>query len=237
MICCMIHLMGILSGAIGMVLTWIVCIMPYWRLSVLAENNGLVIPGGRIDGEFLSRWDGLWITCLKQPWVDMVCDNYGSQVSLTADLKAARMFMCFAIGLSILACIFSIIGFIMVQCCQCCDKGGERHCFTLTAGLLYILSAILVLIPVIWTTVYIARRAQDATYTQGALRIQIGYSLMLAWPNIAFLLGGGLLLTFLCCLCTLSTCCIKDPCEERAVCKQDEPKEERVSCSPRMEYL
>ncbi|CAN2390093.1 hypothetical protein PRIEUP_LOCUS129 [Pristimantis euphronides] len=238
MICCLIHIVGLLAGTIGMILTWIVTIMPYWRLVVLAENNDLVIPGGRIDGEWISRWDGLWITCLKQYRITMECDSYGSQVSLTADLKAARMFMSFAIAMAVLAFIFSIIGFILTQCCRCCDdKGSERHCFTLAAGLLYFLSTILVLIPVIWTTVNIAQRAYDAAFTRGAVRIEIGQALYLAWPNIVFLLAGGIILSFLCCFCSLSSCCNRDPCVERAVCKQNPAKEERASCSPRMEYL
>ncbi|KAG8540142.1 hypothetical protein GDO81_014566 [Engystomops pustulosus] len=238
MICCLIHILGILFGAIGMILTWIVTLMPYWRLVVLAENNGLVIEGGRIDGEWISRWDGLWLTCLKQFRINMECNNYGSMVSLTADLKAARIFMSFAVAMSLLAFIFSIIGIILIQCCGGCNDGGrERHCFTLTAGLLYLLSTILVLIPVIWTTINIAQRSYDASFTRGAVRIEIGQALLLAWPNIAFLLLGGLVLTFLCCWCSLSSCCSRDPCIKQAGCKPIPVKEERESCSPRMEYL
>ncbi|KAG9482733.1 hypothetical protein GDO78_011398 [Eleutherodactylus coqui] len=221
-----------------MILTWIVTFMPYWRLVVLAENNNLIIDGGRIDGEWISRWDGLWLTCLKQYRISMECDNYGSMVSLTTDLKAARMFMCIAITLAVIAFIFSIVGCLVAHCCRCCnDKGGEFQCFTLTAGILYLFSTALVLVPVIWTTVRIARRSYDAQFTRGAVRIEIGQSLYLAWPTIAFLLVGGLILTFLCCLCSISTCCNKDPCIQKPVCKKYQAEEERVSCSPRMEYL
>ncbi|XP_069802903.1 claudin-8-like [Dendropsophus ebraccatus] len=238
MICCLLHIVGILSGLIGMVLTWVVTFMPMWRLVVLAENNGLVIPGGRIDGEWISRWDGLWLTCLKQPRIEMHCDNYHSQVSLTTDLRAARILMSIATGLAVLAFIFSIIGFVLTQCCRCCNsKQDEHNCFTLAAGLLYFASTVFVLIPVIWTTVYIARRAYDAAFTRGALRIEIGDALWVAWPLVAFLLGGAFILTFLCCFCSMSTCCTNDPCIERAACQQREAKEERASCSPRMSYL
>ncbi|XP_056399814.1 claudin-8-like [Hyla sarda] len=238
MMCCVIHILGLLTGFIGMVLTWVVTFMPQWRLVVLAENNGLVIPGGRIDGEWISRWDGLWLTCLRLPRLELYCDNYGSQVSLTSDLRAARILMSFATGIAVLAFIFSVVGFVLTHCCRWGDKkGSDRNCFTLAAGLMYILSTILVLIPVIWTTVYIARRAYDAAFSSGAVRIEIGDALMVAWPNIVFLFGGGIILIFLCCLCTLSTCCTNDPCEERASCQQPEAKPERTNCSPRMEYL
>ncbi|KAM4014717.1 claudin-8-like [Anomaloglossus baeobatrachus] len=236
MICCLLHIIGLLCGTIGMILTWIVTIMPYWRLVVLAENNDLVIDGGRIDGEWISRWDGLWLTCLKQFRISMECNNYGSMVSLTADLKAARIFMSFAVAMSVLAFIFSLVGFILTQCCRYDDKDDrERNCFTLTAGLLYFLSFVLVLIPVVWTTVNISRRAYDAAFTRGAVRIEIGQALLLAWPNLIFLLGGGILLTCLCCFCRVSTCCTREPCGPPA--KQYPAKEERSSCSPRMEYL
>ncbi|KAM3923099.1 claudin-17-like [Leptodactylus fuscus] len=238
MICCLIHIIGLIFGTIGMILTWIVTLMPYWRLVVLAENNGLVIDGGRIDGEWISRWDGLWVTCLKQLRIDLECNSYGDMVSLTSDLKAGRMFMSFAIALSVIAFIFSIIGFIFTQCCRCCNgKASERNCLTLTAGLLYLLSTILVLIPVVWTTANIARRAYDASFTWGAVRIEIGYALMLAYPDIVFLFLGGIILTFLCCCCSLSTCCKTDTCVKQPECKQSEAKQERASCSPRMEYL
>ncbi|KAM3921570.1 claudin-8-like [Leptodactylus fuscus] len=238
MICCLIHIIGLIFGTIGMILTWIVTLMPYWRLVVLAENNGLVIDGGRIDGEWISRWDGLWLTCLKQNRIVIECNSYVSMVSLTSDLKAGRIFMSFATALSVIAFIFSIVGFIFTQCCQYCNgKASERHCCTITAGLLYFLSAILVLIPVIWTTVNIAHQAYDASLTRGAVRIEIGQALMLAWPNIIFLLLGGIILTFLCCCCSLSTCCTSDSYVKHFVCKQSEAGEERASCSPRMEYL
>ncbi|XP_040271472.1 claudin-8-like [Bufo bufo] len=237
MIFCLVHIIGLIFGTIGMILTWIVTIMPYWRLVVLAENNGLVIEGGRIDGEWISRWDGLWLTCLKQLRLNMECNDYGSMVSLTADLKAARILMSFAVALSVIAFIFSLIGFIVSQCCRCCDdRDSENHCLTLTAGLMYFLSAILVIIPVVWTTVNISRRAYDAAFTKGAVRIEIGQALLLAWPNIAFLLIGGTILTFLCCFCSISTCCTREPCKQ-AVYKEHPVKEERSNCSPRMEYL
>ncbi|XP_056399350.1 claudin-8-like [Hyla sarda] len=238
MICCLIHILGLLAGLIGMVLTWVVTFMPQWRLVILAEYNGLVVPGGRVDGEWISRWDGLWYTCIRLPRLDLFCENWGSQVSLTTDLRAARILMSFATGVAVLAFIFSIVGFVLTECCQCCcKKVSDIKKFTLAAGLLYILSTILVLIPVIWTTVYIAHRAYEASFTRQAVRIEIGDALMVAWPNIAFLLGGGIILTFLCCFCVLSTCCTNDPCEEPASCQQEDAKQERVSYSPRMEYL
>ncbi|KAM5126412.1 claudin-8-like [Mantella aurantiaca] len=215
MICLLVHILGILSGAIGMILTWIVTFLPQWRLAVLAENNGFVVEGGRIDGEWLSRWDGLWVTCLSQRRFSLECNDYGSRVSLTSDLKAGRVFMGFSVAITVLALVLSLVGIVTSGCCsRCCgDRRRDRRCLTLTAGVLFLLSVALILVPVVWVIVNVSRGAYDATLTRGAVRLEIGEALMLAWPTVIFLLIAGVIL---CCSC----CCRHDEEEEAPPCKE-----------------
>ncbi|XP_063799965.1 claudin-8-like [Pseudophryne corroboree] len=235
MVCFLIQILGIISGGIGMILTWIVTLMPQWRLVVLAENNGLVTEGGRIDGEWISRWDGLWVTCVNQMRNSLECNNYISMVSLTTDLKAGRVFMSFGIALTVLAFIFSVIGILLSRCCD--EDRRERHCLTLTSGILYLLSAALILIPVIWATTNIVRQAYDASLTRGVVRVQMGEALMLAWPTVVFVLIGGIILCWNCSCKGMGSCCgYKPPHNQEMVYKPCQP-DERSSCSPRIQYI
>ncbi|KAG9465292.1 hypothetical protein GDO78_018553 [Eleutherodactylus coqui] len=202
----LVQIIGIICGGVGMVLTWIITIMPQWRLSVLAEHNGI---NGRIDGYWISRWDGLWNTCVNQNRLSMQCTSYESQVSLTMDLKSGRILMSFALTMTFLAFIFSVVSVLMHRCHEDRHKDGRvtRHCMRLTAGILYILSTILILIPVTWTTTNILRKAYDAAVCRGAVRIEMGEALFLAWPAIALILVAGIIL---CCRCTCTPPCLSN---------------------------
>ncbi|KAM9299552.1 claudin-8-like [Gastrophryne carolinensis] len=239
MICLLVQILGIIAGAIGMILTWVVTFLPQWRLFVLTENNSLVVDGGRVDGEWISRWDGLWVTCVTQMRAYSQgasdCRGYESMVSLTNDLKAGRVFMGFAIAVTLLAFIFSLVAVLLSRCC--CVDYRDQCCLSLTAGIFYILSAVLVLVPVVWTTRNIVQGTYDASLTGGAVRIQVGESLILAYPTVAFLLLGGLILCFVCCCYRRENGCqYKLPLDQQKACR-DQCSDERSSCTPRMQYI
>ncbi|XP_073440843.1 claudin-8-like [Dendrobates tinctorius] len=233
----LIQIIGIICGFVGMILTWVITIMPQWRVSILAENNGI---NGRIDGVWISRWDGLWSTCVNQARVSMQCGNYGSQVSLTMDLKAGRILMSFALAMTFIAFICSLVSVLLSKCCE--DGKVTRHCMRLTSGILYILSSILIVIPVIWTTSNILRKAYDSSVCSGALRIEMGEALFLAWPTIVFILIGGIILCCHCkcrylCVCQEDKCDYKPPPMDREmVCLTSVP-EVRPIFSRRSEYI
>lgn len=176
--------------------------MPQWRISILAEHNGLQ---GRIDGYWISRWDGLWTTCVNQARLSMNCNNYETQVSLTMDLKSGRILMSFALGMTFIACICSVLSLVLNRCNK--DDRVTRNCLQLSAGILYILSTILIAIPVIWTSSNILTKSYDAAVCRGAVRIEMGEALFVAWPTIALLLIGGILL---CCHCSSGPSCISN---------------------------
>ncbi|KAG8590910.1 hypothetical protein GDO81_006964 [Engystomops pustulosus] len=232
----LVQIIGIICGGVGMVLTWIITIMPQWRVSILAENNGI---NGRIDGYWISRWDGLWSTCVNQARLSMQCNSYESQVSLTMDLKAGRILLSFAITMTFLAFIFSVVSFLWSRCQE--NSKVTRHCMRLTAGILYILSTVLISIPVIWTSSNIITKAYDSNVCRGALRIEMGEALFLAWPTIVFILIAGIIL---CCRCTCRQACVcqedkcdyKPPQDREMVCMTSLP-EERPNCNRRSEYI
>ncbi|XP_056416179.1 claudin-8-like [Hyla sarda] len=232
----LVQIIGIIFGGVGMILTWVITIMPQWRVSILAENNGI---NGRIDGYWISRWDGLWTTCVNQARLPMQCNSYESQVSLTMDLKSGRILMSFAILMTFFAFVFSILGFLMHKCH---DEGRmTRQCMRLTAGLLYIFSTILIAIPIIWTSSNILTKAYDASVCRGAMRIEMGEALFLAWPAMAFILIAGIIL---CCQCSGKQPCMSEedkgdyrqPHHQEMVIMRSVP-DDRPICNPRSQYI
>ncbi|CAH2219304.1 claudin-8-like [Pelobates cultripes] len=190
----LVQIIGVICGGIGMILTWMITFMPQWRVSILAENNGFI--NNRVDGYWISRWDGLWTSCVNQARVSVQCNTYDSLVSVTSDLKSGRVLVGFALTMTIIAFIFSVVGMLFTQCNE--ERRHGKNCMLLTAGILYILSALLILIPVSWTTSNIVRQAYDASVCRGALRIEMGEALFLAWPTLVFLTIGGIMLCWLC---------------------------------------
>ncbi|XP_018412957.1 PREDICTED: claudin-8-like [Nanorana parkeri] len=229
----LVQILGIICGGIGMILTWIITIMPQWRISVLAENHALA--NGRIDGQWISRWDGLWTTCVSHARVSLLCNSYESMVSLTTDLKAGRVLMGFALVMTFIACTFSLIGILLTRCSK---EGWEtRHCMRLTAGVLYIISAALIIIPVAWTTSNIIQKSYDAAVCRGAVRIEMGEALFLAWPAIVFILIGGIIMCWRYdCRCNKDSCGYVPPRECEMECRPSHP-EERRNCNSRSEYI
>ncbi|XP_075053938.1 claudin-8-like [Mixophyes fleayi] len=193
-----VQLIAIILGAIGTILTIVVTSMSQWRISYMVEGNAANCDK-RIDGQWLSRWDGLWLTCVTKSQNTMQCNSYDSLVSITTDLKAGRVMMSFAVVLAIIALIIAIVSLLCVRCCKWAQ--GGRCCLLLTAGIGFILAAILVLIPIAWTTSNIVREINNPM-CKTMQRLEIGEAIFLGWPTMFFLLIAGAIF------------CCYHPCEE-----------------------
>ncbi|KAM4795622.1 claudin-8-like [Rhinophrynus dorsalis] len=231
----LVQIIGIICGGIGMILTWIITLMPQWRVSILAENNGLI--NGRVDGQWMSRLDGLWTSCISHGRLSQHCNSYESVVSITTDLKSGRVLMSFAITMTVIAFICSLVGMLYTRCYYQEDRIGRR-CLHLTAGILYILSVGLILIPVSWTTSNIVRKAYDASICRGAMRIEMGEALFLAWPTLVFLLIAGIILCWICpCTCRNERCEYVPPRDHEMVCRGRQEGRESSTCYNKSEYI
>ncbi|XP_030060908.1 claudin-8 [Microcaecilia unicolor] len=184
-----IQIIGIILGFIGLILTGIVTGMPQWRISIMVESNCQTAQK-RIDGQWMTRWDGLWSTCISQSNMQMQCNSYDSLVTVTADLKAGRVLMVFALILSILAFLTAIMGMLFSHYFRKNERG--KYYLITTAGTAFVLAALLVLIPVSWTTHSIFREYDAMCKT--SQRLEMGEAIFLAWPTILFLLIAGLVL-------------------------------------------
>ncbi|XP_053561154.1 claudin-8-like [Bombina bombina] len=222
-----VQIIGIICGGIGMVLTWIISFIPQWRVTILAENNGLL--NSRIDGQWISRWDGLWVTCINQAGISLICNNYESPGSVTTDFKAGRVLIGFAIAMSVIAFLSSLVGVLFDRCHE--ESRPGKHCLLLTAGILYILTVVLILIPVSWIMSNILQGVYGESLCRGAMRIEIGEAIFIAWPTMLFLLIGGIILSWHCsCRHKKETCEYIPPRDQEMVCRDNYG-------SPRVEYI
>ncbi|XP_075449417.1 claudin-8-like [Ascaphus truei] len=231
MACFMAQVVGIICGLIGMILTCVITSMPQWRVSILAENNGV---NNRIDGQWMSRWDGLWSTCINQARLELQCTSYDSLGSIKSDLKAGRVLMSFAVVLSIIAFISSFVGMLFTRCHGA--NGQGKHCLLLTSGILFNLCAVLVLIPVSWITSNIVKEVYGST-SGGALRIEAGEALFLAWPTIVFLLVGGIIFCWHCPCNERKENCDYVPPQDQEMMYRVRQKEETPSSYHKVQYI
>lgn len=185
-----VQLIGLILGLIGTILTIIVTAMTQWRVSYMVEGNA-VNCDKRIDGQWLSRWDGLWLTCITKNQNSMECKQYESLVIISTDLKAGRVLMSFAVVLSIIALIIAIIALVCVRWCRRARDG--RYCLLLTSGVGFILAGILVMIPIVWTTSNIIQEINNPR-CKTMQRLEIGEAIFLGWPTMFFLLIAGAIL-------------------------------------------
>lgn len=194
----MVQLIGLILGFIGTILTIVVTALTQWRVSYMVEGNA-VNCDKRIDGQWLSRWDGLWLTCISKNQNTMHCEHYESLVIITDDFKAARVLMVFAIVVSIIALVIAIIALLFARCCR--RAGDSRYCLLLTSGVAFLLAFILVAISIVWTTANIVREILNPV-CKTMQRLEIGEAIFLGWPTMFFLLVAGIIL------------CLFRPCEE-----------------------
>ncbi|OCT93848.1 claudin-8 [Xenopus laevis] len=226
-----VQIIGFLCGCIGMILAWVITFMPQWRVSVILENDGS--QNFRLDGQWISRFDGLWSTCVNQVQNAQQCKSYDSVISVSTDIKAGRVLMSFAVILSFLACLFSFIGLVLTRFQ---NKYG-KHCLILTSGILYIISIVLMVIPVIWVTANIVCQACEP-YCKGGFRIELGEALFLAWPAIGFLLVGGIMLCWACpSRHQQETCIYSTPQDHGVACRVRPTDRELSDCYNKIEYI
>ncbi|NXI73860.1 CLD8 protein, partial [Anseranas semipalmata] len=186
-----LQIAGLLVGGIGMIGTFAVTGMPQWRVSAFTENNIIV---------FETIWEGLWMHCIRQANIRMQCKVYDSVLALSPDLQASRGLMCAGSVLSFLAFLVAVVG---MKCTRCRQSGWlAKGYILLTAGLLFILSGAVVLIPVCWVANTIIRDFYNPVLNVAQKR-ELGEALYLGWMVAFCLLAAG---AIFCCFCR---CCEK----------------------------
>uniref|UniRef100_A0A452HJE2 Claudin n=1 Tax=Gopherus agassizii TaxID=38772 RepID=A0A452HJE2_9SAUR len=176
-----LQIVGLVVGGIGLAGTFAVTGMPQWRVTAFIENNIIV---------FETIWEGLWMHCISQANIRMQCKCkfYDTVLALPPILEVSRGLMCFAVMLSVIAFLTAIIG---MKCTVCVgDNKQVRSNILLAAGIIFILTGILILIPVSWTASNIIGDFYNPAVHAG-LKRDLGAALYLGWVSSAFLMIGG----------------------------------------------
>ncbi|KAJ1126093.1 hypothetical protein NDU88_004504 [Pleurodeles waltl] len=170
---------------VGWLCAVIACALPMWKVTAFIGNSIVVAQ---------IIWEGLWMNCIVQSTGQMQCKIYDSMLALPQDLQAARALTVISILMAVLGLFVSIIG---AKCTNCVDDAGAKARIMVVAGVLFILSGLLCLIPVCWSANFIIRDFYNPLVAE-PLKRELGSSLYIGWGGSAMLLLGGALL---CCSC------------------------------------
>ncbi|KAM5182164.1 claudin-8-like [Mantella aurantiaca] len=220
MVKCIVQSIGMILGGTAMILTFAVCLMPHWRVSILAESNGY---GKRLDGHWISRWDGLWATCVRQSNNPMSCQPYSASNSLTPDLKISKVLMCFAVLAAVAGFFSGLTGMLLNKCLN--KKTGNHRCLLLLSGISYIFAGILILMPVTLVAINVMR-AVCFSSCKSIQEQEIGEAVMLGWPTaLLFFIGGSIFCWYHPCQCRNGRCVHpSDECEPQPhLCPEEKP--------------
>lgn len=171
-----------------MVGTLATTVMPQWKVSAHIGSNIIV---------FENIWEGLWMNCVSDMGIRLQCKFYGSILALPPTLEAFRALMCIAVIMSIISFLMAIVG--MNYSHRTKEDPQSISIFMLAAGVAFLLTGILVLIPVSWTGGIIIRDFYDPKVPM-TLKRELGAALYVGWVSTALLIAAGAMYcSFWCC--------------------------------------
>ncbi|KAK2827210.1 hypothetical protein Q7C36_018136 [Tachysurus vachellii] len=177
------QMLGAALGVIGWIGVIIVCALPMWRVTAFIGNN---IVTSQI------QWEGIWMNCVVQSTGQMQCKVYDSMLALSSDLQAARALTVISIVVGIMGILLAMAG---GKCTNCIEDEQSKAKVAVAAGVIFIISGVLCLIPVCWTAQTVIRDFYNPLVNQAQKR-ELGASLFIGWGAAALLIiGGGLLCT------------------------------------------
>ncbi|XP_075439015.1 claudin-6-like [Ascaphus truei] len=180
-----LQILGMALALIGWVGAIITCAIPMWRVTAFIGNNIVVAQ---------IIWEGLWMNCIVQSTGQMQCKVYDSMLALPQDLQAARALSVICVLVALLALLIGIVG---AKCTNCVEEETTKARISLVSGVVFLVSGVLLLIPVCWSANSIIRDFYNPMVVEAQKR-ELGASLYIGWAAAALmLLGGGLL----CCSC------------------------------------
>ncbi|XP_037670409.1 claudin-3 [Choloepus didactylus] len=180
-----LEIMGTSLAVLGWLGTIVCCALPMWRVTAFIGSN--IITSQTI-------WEGLWMNCVVQSTGQMQCKVYDSLLALPQDLQAARALIVVAILLAAFGLLVALVG---AQCTNCVQDDTAKAKITIVAGVVFLLAAVLTLVPVSWSANTIIQDFYNPLVPEAQKR-EMGSGLYVGWAAAALqLLGGGLL----CCSC------------------------------------
>ncbi|XP_017834151.1 claudin-6 [Callithrix jacchus] len=181
------QILGVLLTMLGWVNGLVSCALPMWKVTAFIGSSIVVAQ---------VVWEGLWMSCVVQSTGQMQCKVYDSLLALPQDLQAARALCVVALLVVLLGLLVYLAG---AKCTTCVEDKDAKARLVLISGIVFVISGVLMLVPVCWTAHAIIRDFYNPLVAEAQKR-ELGASLYLGWAASALLLlGGGLL----CCTCPL----------------------------------
>ncbi|XP_021042627.1 claudin-4 [Mus pahari] len=180
-----LQVLGISLAVLGWLGVILSCALPMWRVTAFIGSNIVTAQ---------TSWEGLWMNCVVQSTGQMQCKMYDSMLALPQDLQAARALMVISIIVGALGMLLSVVG---GKCTNCMEDETVKAKIMITAGAVFIVASMLIMVPVSWTAHNVIRDFYNPLVASGQKR-EMGASLYVGWAASGLLLlGGGLL----CCSC------------------------------------
>ncbi|XP_029963597.1 claudin-4-like [Salarias fasciatus] len=180
-----IQIIGMVMSVVGWFMVIVVCALPTWKVTAFIGAN--IVTAQTI-------WQGMWMNCVVQSTGQMQCKVYDSMLALPQDLQAARAMIIISIITGVFGVFLSIAG---GKCTNCIEDERSKSKASIAAGVLFIVSGLLCLIPVSWSAHSIITNFYSPLVIS-AQRYELGASLYIGWAASALLLMGGGLLCWNC---------------------------------------
>ncbi|CAL8266282.1 unnamed protein product [Merluccius merluccius] len=176
-----LQIMGVLLAFVGWLGTIVTCAMPMWRVTAFVGAN--IVTAQTI-------WEGLWMNCVVQSTGQMQCKVYDSMLALPQDLQAARAMVIVSVIAGVFGVLMSVMG---GKCTNCMEDETAKAKACIVSGVIFIIAAFLILIPVSWSAHAVIRDFYNPLVI-AAQRRELGASMYLGWGSAGLLLlGGGML--------------------------------------------
>lgn len=173
--------LGLAQGLLGSLLVMIACGLPTWKVTAFIDTNIVVAQ---------TMWDGLWMSCVVQSTGQMQCKGHDSVLALPEDLQTARALTIVSAVLAVVALTVTLTG---AQCTNCLRDEVLKARAVSAGGVIYIISGLLVLVPVCWIANSIIVDFHNPHVASSKKR-EIGAAIYIGWAASALLLLGGALL-------------------------------------------
>lgn len=207
-----IQIFGMMTALLGWVGVIVTCALPQWKVSAFIGAN--IVTAQTI-------WEGMWMNCVVQSTGQMQCKMYDSLLALSSDLQAGRAMTIISILVGVFGIVLAVAG---GKCTNCIEDERSKAKACIAAGVLFIISGLLCLIPVSWSANSIIQTFYNPLAI-AAQRREMGAALYIGWASSGLLLLGGGLLCWNC-----------PPKEEYQYAAKYAPGPSRTSSSPR-EYV
>uniref|UniRef100_A0A3Q2QB21 Claudin 4 n=1 Tax=Fundulus heteroclitus TaxID=8078 RepID=A0A3Q2QB21_FUNHE len=160
-----LQVLGILLSFIGWLGTIITCALPMWKVTAFIGVN---------------------IFTAQQ----MQCKVHDSMLGLPQDLQAARAIVILSVIVGVFGILTAIAG---GKCTNCVEDEASKANACMVSGVIFIITALLILIPVSWSAHTIISDFYNPLVIASQRR-ELGAALYIGWGSAGLLLlGGGLL--------------------------------------------